>query len=215
MCIRDRLQVAQDYNVELDFLPFGLDFVSMGITKEHTSDNKRIPPSKHADLRARMFYATAREYARLQKLPFRPPAALLRSRVANLGLLYARDAGVAAEFIGRVFEAGWPNGFREYDMESVEALQGSLANAQHPRPEGFAAFLSSGEGETRLEQVAEQARASGLVGVPHYELVLGEERFGLFGREHLSLVRLKLHQAGLARRADVNPHISHAWESSL
>ena len=66
-------------------------------------------------------------------------------------------------------------------------------------------------------KVAAAAEASGAVGVPHLEWQVedksagGYKTKGMFGREHLSLLRLQLHEQGLARRPGVEPHISHAW----
>ena len=68
-----------------------------------------------------------------------------------------------------------------------------------------------------MAAVAKAAEATGAVGVPHLEWQVedrknsGLKTKGMFGREHISLLRLQLHQQGLARRDDVDPHISHAW----
>ena len=74
-----------------------------------------------------------------------------------------------------------------------------------------------GEGDQAMHDIASQAHENGLVGVPHFRIHLDPEKppLGLFGREHLSLIRLKLHERGLAVRPDVTPHISHAWSSAL
>ena len=81
-----------------------------------------------------MFYAVARDYAALQGLQIRGPHKLLQSRLANLALLYARGESdhsskkVDVDYLRTVFYAGWPNGWREYDMESVEVLKATLAD---------------------------------------------------------------------------------------
>ena len=52
------------------------------------------------------------------------------------------------------------------------------------------------------------------VGVPHLEWTSPEGRaLGLFGREHLCLVKHHLHCMGLARNSDVPSEMSHAWRS--
>ena len=57
------------------------------------------------------------------------------------------------------------------------------------------------------------AEGTGAVGVPHYVWWGGGgcRPLGLFGREHLALLRGKMHAAGLARRPSVSPGISHAY----
>ena len=64
----------------------------------------------------------ARAYAELQELELKPPAKLLQSGLCNKGLLYAKQQGLAIEYLQYVFEAGWPNGFRNWNMECVEAV---------------------------------------------------------------------------------------------
>lgn len=129
------LQVQEDYAVTVEFKPYQLDFVEMGISLTRPEDGcpERVSPSPQSDRRARMFYAVAREYAALQGLQIRGPYKLLQSRLANLALLYARGESdhnhmkVDVDYLLTVFDAGWPNGWREYDMESVEVLKATLA----------------------------------------------------------------------------------------
>ena len=58
--VRPTLQIAKDYKVEIDFRPYTLSYIEMGVSKT-TKDQKRRPPSPDADRKARMFYAAARE----------------------------------------------------------------------------------------------------------------------------------------------------------
>ncbi len=80
--------------------------------------------------------------------------------------------------------------------------------------EGFEAYMESeGLGDTTLRNCMEKAEASGLAGVPHYvfyDTDLGQQ-LGLFGREHLALIRKKFAADGLARTSSVRPEFSHAW----
>ena len=132
------LQIAVDYDVRLEFKPYQLDFVEMGISLRHDADGVRHSPSEQSDRRARMFYATAREYAALQGLQIRGPPKLLPSRLGNLAFMYARGEHAAAaagcgstnnstHFLQSIFDAGWPNGWRDYDLESADVLQTTLA----------------------------------------------------------------------------------------
>ena len=134
LILKPFLQIQEDYDVNVEFKPYQLDFVQMGISLTRPEDGcpERVSPSPHSDRRARMFYAVARDYAALQGLRIRGPYKLLQSRLANLALLYARGESdhnhmkVDVEYLWAVFNAGWPNGWREYDMESAEVLKATL-----------------------------------------------------------------------------------------
>jgi 2-hydroxychromene-2-carboxylate isomerase len=251
LILKPALQVQEDYAVRVEFKSYRLDFVEMGISKTRPEDghSERVSPSVQADRRARMFYAVARDYAALQGIQIRGPYKLLQSRLANLALGYARGESdhnhmkVDVEYLRTVFDAGWPSGWREYDMESADVLKATLSELGAD-VSGFDEYVQShtvfdishgsthrmpvcrrryvepgGEGDQMLAQVAAAAEASGAVGVPHLEWQVedkkngGYKTKGMFGREHLSLLRLQLHEQGLARRDDVEPHISHAWEA--
>ena len=92
LVLKPFLQVQEDYDVSVEFKPYQLDFVEMGISLTRPEDGcqERVSPSPQSDRRARMFYAVARDYAALQGLRIRGPYKLLQSRLANLALLYAR-----------------------------------------------------------------------------------------------------------------------------
>lgn len=203
-----------------------LDFVKMGVslTRPEDGHSERVSPSKQSDRRARMFYSVAREYANLQGISIRGPYKLLKSRLANLALLYSRgesdhsSAKVEAAFLQTVFDAGWPNGWREYDMEDASVLEATLADVGC-NTSGWAKYIAEGgEGDQAMAEVAAAAEGTGAVGVPHLEWTVqtaeGAKKKGMFGREHISLCRLQLHEQGLARRVDVAPHISHAWATT-
>eukprot|EP01051_Picozoa_sp_SAG22_P018716 SAG22_NODE_3234_length_1842_cov_1.304073_2_plen_147_part_00 len=121
------LQLEQDYHVEVDWMAYQLEFVEMGISTKHEADGARVPPSENSNRRAKMFYSVAREYAKLQGVQIRGPHKLLHSRVANLGLMFARERCLAAPYMSEVFAKGWPNGWREYDMECSETIGSTLA----------------------------------------------------------------------------------------
>lgn len=228
LILQPALQIAADYNVTVDFKPYQLDFVEMGISLKSPEDpsnpeGQRESPSAQSDRRARMFYSVARDYAALQGIGIRGPYKLLRSRLGNLAFLYARGESehnflkVEAEFLKAIFDAGWPNGWREYDMEDPEVLKSTLAELGAD-PSGFDEYIEEGgEGDQAMAEMAAAAEASGAVGVPHVEWQVPDKKNGglktkgMFGREHLSLIRLQLHEHGLARRDDVEAHISHAY----
>ena len=157
------LQLQNDYHVAVKFLPYQLDFVQMGISLKHEADGVRHSPDEHADRRARMFYAVAREYATLQGLQLRGPPKLLHSRFCNLGLLYASNAGLEIPYLKTVFDAGWPNGWREYDMEDPAVIQDTLQKIGVPSVDQFTTIFVTpgGPGDQSMQQLAVQAEARG------------------------------------------------------
>ena len=74
----------------------------------------------------------------------------------------------------------------------------------------------NGAGAEELESCMAKAEAAGFTGVPHYvfhDAPSGKE-IGLFGREHLALIREKFGAEGLARSPAVRPEFSHAWHGA-
>ena len=90
IAVRPTLEVARDYRVKIDFRPYTLSYTSLGLTTS-LEDNKRQPPTPEGDRKARMYYATGRQYAALQKIPFRTPYRLLDSELANRVFLFAKQ----------------------------------------------------------------------------------------------------------------------------
>ena len=141
---------------------------------------------------------------------------LLDSTTANKAFLFAKHQGVEVPFLMRVYVQGWGSGWRDYDVESLDQLRTTLTEVGGESDE-FEAFMApGGSGEVELKNCLAKAEAAGISGVPHYVFhddVLGRE-LGLFGREHLALIRKKLATAGLARSPDVRPEFSHAWDGT-
>ena len=69
LAVRPSLEVARDYRVRVNFLPYTLSYTKLGVSTSVEPDMKRRPPSAAGDRKARMYYATARQYAALQGLP--------------------------------------------------------------------------------------------------------------------------------------------------
>ena len=213
LAVRPSLEVARDYRVRVNFLPYTMSYTAVGVTKSVEPDMKRRPPTPAADRKARMYYTAARQYAVLQGLPFRSPYRLLDSALANKAFLFAKQQGLDVPFLMRVYVQGWGSGWRDYEIESLERLRGTLAEVG-ARTDGFEDFMArNGAGETEIENCMAKAEAAGFVGVPHYvfnDADSGRE-LGLFGREHLALIRRKFGAEGLARTPAVRPEFSHAW----
>ena len=101
----------------------------------------------------------------------------------------------------------------DYEVESLTQLRNSLAHLGADL-DGFEEFVSAdGHGQRELIKYVDEAHASGFVGVPHYVFHddAADRQVGLFGREHLTLIRSKLSAQGLARNDSVRAEFSHAW----
>ena len=213
--VRPTLQIVKDYKVEIDFRPYTLSYIEMGVSTT-TKDQKRRPPSADGDRKARMFYAAAREYCKLQQLPLRSPYRLLDAELAHRAFVFAKRQKLEINFMMSVCLRGWGSGWREFELESITQLKEALADVG-ANLTGFDAFvMDGGEGEQIMSSYKEEAHAAGFVGTPHYVFYdhQRDRTLGLFGREHLALIRSKLSEQGLARSEDVTAEFSHAWQGS-
>ncbi len=212
IAVRPTLELARDYRIKIDFCPYTLSYEGMGISTSDES-HERKPPSAGSDRRARMFYAAARQYTAMQQIPLRSPIRLLDVKLAHRVFLFAKQQSLEIPFMMSVCLRGWGSGWREYEVESLDQLRDSLAGVG-ASVDGLEAFVApDGPGQQALEQYMEAAHASGFVGTPHYVFDdhATNRRVGLFGREHLALIRFKLSAQGLARNEQVTPDFSHAW----
>ena len=216
LAVRPSLEVARDYKVRVNFLPYTLSYVALGVTTSLDADNKRRPATPAADRKARMYYAAARQYAVLQGLPFRSPYRLLDSDLANKAFLFTKHQALDVPFLMQVYVRGWGSGWRDYEVESLDQLRGTLVEIGADT-DGFDGYMAArGAGAVELESCRAKAEAAGIAGVPHYvfhDSVSGRE-LGLFGREHLALIREKFAADGLARTPSVRPEFSHAWHGA-
>ena len=212
IAVRPSLELARDYRIKLDISPYTLSYIEMGISTS-VDGNERRPPSPEADRRARMFYAAARQYTALQRIPLRSPIRLLDTSLAHRAFAFAKPQGLEVAFMMSVCLRGWGSGWRDIEIESLDAMRGALRDLGADL-DGFDAFVEpDGQGEQEVAAYMDDARASGFVGVPHYvyDDVSTGRQLGLFGREHLALIRRKLSERGLARHESVRPDFSHAW----
>ena len=212
IAVRPTLEVARDYRVNIDFRPYTLSYTGMGISTT-VQGNKRRAPSPESDRRARMFYAAAREYTKLQRIPLRSPYRLLDVELAHRAFVFAKHQSLEIPFMMSVCLRGWGSGWREYEVESATQLKKSLASVGVD-VNGFEEFVRpDGDGHRELLTYKDEAHESGFVGTPHYVFhdYASDREVGLFGREHLALIRSKLLTQGLARNDSVKAEFSHAW----
>ena len=213
LAIRPSLEVARDFKVRVNFLPYTLSYERLGVSKRVGPEMKRQPLNAASDRKARMYYAAAREYAALQALPLKSPHRLLDSDLAHRYFLFAKLHGLEVPFAMAVYLQGWGSGWREFELESSSDLDSACQLVGLDTSDLQDYVAEGGEAETKLAEIMRQAENEGFAGAPHY--VFNDQdkdrRIGLFGREHLALIRSKYFSWGLARHADVQPDFSHAW----
>ena len=108
---------------------------------------------------------------------------------------------------------GWGSKWRDIEIESLDQMRETLAGLGVIL-DGFESFVEpGGPGDAELSRCMEDAHSSGFVGTPHYVFHddASDRQLGLFGREHLALIRSKLSEKGLSRDEKVQPEFSHAW----
>ncbi len=112
-----------------------------------------------------------------------------------------------------VYLQGWGSGWRAFALESASHLREACQQVGVDVAEFEAYVADDGPATQALGDIMSSAESHGSVGVPHYvfnDAVKGRQ-VGLFGREHLALIRAKYLAAGLARRPDVTADFSHTW----
>jgi 2-hydroxychromene-2-carboxylate isomerase len=171
-----------DYRIDLEWRPYTLDIASFQGTVE-----ARDP---HHWRRVRYAYMDARRWANKQGLVLKGPTKIYHARPANAGMLYAQRHGVFRAYNDLVFDRFWR---RELDPESVETVEGVLAETG--APPGFAAFLA-GEGGAEHDRLRAEAEASGVFGVPTF--VFDGELF--WGGDRIGLLRERLDEKAVERR---------------
>jgi len=212
IAVRPTLEVARDYKVKIDFRPYTLSYTSMGISTS-VKNSERQAPSEGSDRTPRLFYAAARYYTKIQGIPLRSPHRLLDVTLAHRCFLFAKRQALEIPFMMSVCLPGWGSGWRDYEVESQAQLRDTLASVG-AELDGFEDFVGAdGPAQHELLNYVEDAHTSGFVGVPHYVFHDHDtdRQTGLFGREHLALIRSKLAARGLARNENVKAEFSHVW----
>src|SRR3974390_730075 len=121
-------ELERQTGVTLEWLPLTLDIPAYLGGAEVDSAGNVLEQSRNAHQwrRVKYSYMDGGREANLRGLTIRGPRKIFDSRLANIGLLYARERGVFRDYHDRVFGRFWK---RELDIESVEALADVLAQA--------------------------------------------------------------------------------------
>jgi 2-hydroxychromene-2-carboxylate isomerase len=176
-------ELERQTGVTLEWLPYTLDIPAYLGSAKVDGDGNVLEQSRNAHQwrRVRYSYMDCRREANLRGLTIRGTRKIFDSRLANIGLLYAKQCGVFRDYHDCVFERFWK---RDLDIESVEALADVLEQAGVNTAEFFA--FVEGDGRQRLEAIQREAEAAGVFGVPSYLLDDGDL---YWGREHLQRIR--------------------------
>ncbi len=132
--------------------------------------------------RIRYLYRDVRRFATPLGLTIRGPERVYDSTIAQLGLLYAKQAGAHEAFIETVFSLFFQRELAPDDISAVQAQLGACGCDA----EGFPAFLD-GAGPLMLKTIREEAEAAGVFGVP--SLVVDGELF--WGQDRLDMALAK------------------------
>ena len=189
----DTFQLQEDYDVEIDWLPYTLDIPSYLGSAEVDAAGQVLRESRNAHQwrRVRYSYMDCRREANRRGLVIRGPQKIFDSSIAHIGMLYAKHHGDFSAYHNAVYERFWR---RELDIENPEVVQRTLKEVGI-ESRGFLDYLS-GEGRQEHDHLHSAAEEMGVFGVPSY-LVNGEL---FWGNERVIRVQEKLEQGGLRRK---------------
>ena len=175
--------LERETGVRLEWLPYTLDIPAYLGSATLDAGGKVLEQSRNAHQwrRVKYSYMDCRREANRRGLTIRGPRKIFDSRLANIGLLYAKRHGAFRGYHDRVFERFWK---RELDIENPDALAAVLAECGADTKD-FVEFLN-GEGRRELQRIQQEAEAAGVFGVPSYVLEDGDL---YWGREHLPQIR--------------------------
>ncbi|MEM1155540.1 MAG: DsbA family protein, partial [Pseudomonadota bacterium] len=179
--------LEKELGIEIDWRPFVLDIPSyLGSAKLDSSGQVAIAertPNQWSGVK--YAYYDCRRYANLRGLTIRGTVKIWDTRLASIGMLWAKQAGYEAlqRYIDAVYVPFWK---RELDLEDYSVIE-SVLSACDIDCAGFPAFVGE-EGAQENLALQENAFDAGIFGVPTY--LVGDQVF--FGREHLPRIRWHL-----------------------
>jgi 2-hydroxychromene-2-carboxylate isomerase len=182
-------QIAQDFDVAIDWLPLTLNIPSFLGSAEVDATGKVLSEQRNAHQwrRVKYSYMDCRREANRRGLVIRGPQKIFDSSIAHIGMLHAKRQGDFRAYHDTVYERFWR---RELDIENPEIVKQVLTEVGVDAS-GFLDYLN-GEGRQEYARVIADAEESGVFGVPSY-VVNGEELF--WGAERIDLVRKRLADA--------------------
>ena len=174
-------RLEEEFDVELDWLPYTLDIPSYLGSVEN-----RDP---HQWRRVRYSYMDARRFANMQGLTLYGTKKIFDTRLAGIGMLYAKEAGVFRAYNDTVFDRFWKRELEIEDFETMQALLGEVG----ADTSGFRNYVEGWGGHLH-DRIRAEAEEAGVFGVPMF--VIDGELF--WGGDRLPLIRDRLREGGLA-----------------
>ena len=174
--------LAETAGAELDVRPYSLHIPDFLGSAEVDAERRIVSENRnpHQWRRVRYSYMDCRREANRRGLTIRGPRKIFDSSVAHTGFLWAKEHGGGFRtYHDTVFERHWR---RALDIEDPEAIEAALAQSGVD-VSGFRDYLAQ-EGRQRLDEIAQDAEARGVFGVPSY--LVGDELF--WGAERLERV---------------------------
>eukprot|EP01062_Namystynia_karyoxenos_P032558 TRINITY_DN24020_c0_g1_i1.p1 TRINITY_DN24020_c0_g1~~TRINITY_DN24020_c0_g1_i1.p1 ORF type:complete len:545 (+),score=112.90 TRINITY_DN24020_c0_g1_i1:78-1637(+) len=198
--------LEHDFSVAVNLLPFDIRLGDIYGRAEVGARNNKV--QEGSSTRTTRQQETLRQGYRLIKLEgalrgyrMYGTRKIWETRLALLAMLYARQHGGRAaldKYLEAVYRPFWR---RELDIEDP-AVVSALLRSAGVSPDGFADYCApGGPGDQALGAARERARGAGVFGVPTF--LFGGELF--FGKEQVSLLRLRMQRAGLALRGEDTP----------
>ncbi len=173
LAVKPLRAMALEYDLALDWRPYNLpigDYLGEVETR-----------NEHQWRRVRYSYMDVRRLANQRGMTILGPRKLFDSTTSSIGLLFAKQAGVAEAYIDVVFERFFR---RDLDIEDAGVVTRVLDDLG---AEGFAAYLA-GDGPKAFSALVEDAHLHGVFGVP--SMLLGDELF--WGNERMDLLKERL-----------------------
>ena len=194
LAIDETLQLQADFNVEINWLPFGLNIDSYLGSAEVNRNTNVLKKSKRSRAQwnaVKYAYSNARRYAskRSSDMVILGTYKIWDSSLVGTAILWVKskkENGTPENPpIERFFRALWPPFWRRnLDIENVDVLKEVMKQA-NVDTEGFDQY-SRGEGLRAMKEIRNYAwNELGVFGVPTYVL---NGRI-LWGREHLDFIR--------------------------
>ncbi len=175
-------QLEEDFDVALDWLPYTLNIPSyLGSVED------RDP---HQWRRVRYSYMDARRYANRQGLRLYGTKKIFDTRLASIGMLFAKEKGVFRGYNDTVFDRFWK---RELEIEDFDTMR-ALLDEVGAETSDFRDYVE-GRGGALHDRLRAEAEEAGVFGVPMF--VIEGELF--WGGDRLPLIRDVLAERGLAK----------------
>ncbi len=177
-------QLVSGLGLSVDWQPFVLDIPSYLGSARLNKRGEVAEQHRSASQWSGVKYAyyDCRRYANLCGMTIRGTEKIWDTNLAACGMLWAQRQGdaVLQAYLDAVYVPFWK---RELDLEDLDAITAVLARAG-AETRGFPDY-ARGEGRAENQRLQARSFASGVFGVPTFEVA--GQRF--FGREHLPRIR--------------------------